>query len=119
MSRFSLIIAFCDYSKDSPDRKQQALKRAGKNVQKYVDELIYDENLQSYKYKQMNQYEEGNGPRRIDQNLEPELDMYSMLFTTTMYPEYIYMIKKEIDRKEKAMEDMINAEIKRQENNGD
>ena len=29
------------------------------------------------------------------------------------------MIKKEIDRKEKAMEDMINAEIKRQENNGD
>ena len=36
---------------------------------------------------------EGNGPKRIDENLEPDLDMYSMLFTTTMYPEYIYLIK--------------------------
>ena len=44
--------------------------------------------------------------------------MYSMLFTTTMYPEYMYLIKKEIDQKEKAMEDMINAEIKRQEKIG-
>ena len=67
----------------------------------------------------MNQNQEGNGPRRIDQNLEPELDMYSMLFTTTMYPEYMYMIKKEIDQKEEAMEELINAEIKRQEKIGD
>ena len=36
---------------------------------------------------------EGHGPKRIDENLAPDFDMYSMLFTTTMYPEYIYMIK--------------------------
>ena len=41
--------------------------------------------------------------------------MYSMLFTTTMYPEYMYLIKKEVEQKEKAKNDMINAEIKRQE----
>ena len=44
--------------------------------------------------------------------------MYSMLFTTTMYPEYMYLIKTEIDQRKKAKDEMIDAEIERQENIG-
>ena len=66
-------------------------------MEKYVQDLVNDEKENSYKYKQENQTMEGNGPKRIDENLEPDVDMYAMLFTTTMYPEYIYMIKQKIE----------------------
>ena len=39
--------------------------------------------------------------------------MYAMLFTTTMHPEYLYLIQKDIDERDTAKNAMIEAEIER------
>ena len=43
--------------------------------------------------------------------------MYAMLFTTTMHPEYLYLIDKDIEERETAKNAMIEAEIERLKEN--
>ena len=53
------------------------------------------------------QREEGGGPVRLGSNLNLSFDVYSMLFTTTIHPEYLFLLKKKIDEDTETFDTMI------------
>jgi hypothetical protein len=54
--------------------------------------------------------ESGAGPTRIGSPVKLEFDLYSMLFVTTMYPDYIYAFKQKKAESDKIMDDLIQKE---------
>ena len=54
--------------------------------------------------------ESGAGPTRIGSPVKLSFDLYSMLFVTTMYPDYIYAFKKKKAGSDEIMDKMIKRE---------
>ena len=54
---------------------------------------------------------EGNGPKRIGTSLELNVDLYSMLFITTLHHEYIYDLQKKKLKKEKLRKSIIQKRL--------
>ena len=69
------------------------------------------EDSNSYQGLKQNQQQEGSGPPRLGENLCPQFDMYSLLFATTLHPEYLYLIKKEIEDRDETVDKLIEEQI--------
>ena len=53
---------------------------------------------------------DGTGEFRVGKPMVTEFDLYSMLYVTTLYPEYVYLIKKAYEEREHAIDSLIDTE---------
>ena len=75
--------------------------------------LLEEEGQRSYQTMKLLNREEGCGPPRLGTNLKLSFDMYSMLFTTTIHPEYLYLIKNKINNREGIVKKLIDEQIEK------
>ena len=57
----------------------------------------------------------GQGDCRIGKNLKLSFDLYSMLFVTCFYPEYIHALYKKKQKKEEVLERLMDPDRTKKE----
>ena len=99
------------------DDEPQSLIKLGEVVENRIIELNKAESklMNSYSNILPGEKEEGSGPIRINESINLCPDLYSMLFVTSMFSEYLYIEK----RKMKNKEELIDQIIKNRPSEGD
>lgn len=57
--------------------------------------------------------EEGAGETRVGTNLKLSPDLYSMLFATTMYSEYLTVLKEKAEERAGLLDKLVEEEAER------
>ena len=84
--------------KEKKDVRGQTLIRIGMMAQKRLEWLNRD--FKTYVRHKKTRTEEGSGEQRIGTSLRLNYDMYSLLYVTTMHPEYLHVLQKAKERED-------------------
>ena len=101
-----LIIAFYDKTKEDERADPQSSEVVRKHVNAHMERLTSP----NYLTAQDEDRGDESGPRRIGNQLHLQLDMYTMLYVSTIYSEYYYVRDKK-DKEKKRQEDLLTESV--------
>ena len=92
----------------SDGRTPHTLKGTGEEVEKVMEKLAALEYTKKGR-------QQGAGKLRIGTNMKLSFDLYSMLFVTTIWSEYIDDLKRKKEKRDEAVDRVLNPEKQEKE----